>query len=406
MLSLVIPTHNRRILLLRLLRELGEQSLRPDLFEVIVSDDGSTDGTAEAAECLIAAGLPYRACLYRQTCGGPARARNLGAQHATGDAIVFCGDDCLPDRHLLWRHYHAHRRDDLNPKAVQGLTLWHPDLPPDDFMVYLVDDGGQQANWRSLRTADGAWRDDAPGWFLTTNVSVSRLAFEQEGGFDEHFPHAAWEDIEFSIRLAKRGLPTRFCPDAINYHYHRYGLDGFVRRQLIEGENRLHLVAAHPEMAWGLLDPEGLRQSSADLLAQHLALARELHHDGAPDVQQARRQRWGATLRLASLEGIRRGIAARGGAWQAIPHIHTEELAHHVAGAAAGIERDDPHWAHYHAEWAVRAHADNWAVRAMQGESLLALGQRDEARFAFAQAVTLGPGEKWPLGRLKELSTP
>ena len=91
--SVVIPTYNRRDLLRRALLSVFAQSLLPT--EVVVIDDGSTDGT----DAMISREFP-KVCYYRQENGGVSSARNLGLQHSTGDWLAFLDsdDEWLPDK--------------------------------------------------------------------------------------------------------------------------------------------------------------------------------------------------------------------------------------------------------------------------------------------------------------------
>src|SRR4051794_3983148 len=96
--SVVVPTFNRRAGLERLLRALAIQTYPADLFEVVVVDDGSTDGTYAHLRRLV---LPFTSRYYRQRNQGPAAARNLGVHHARGRLLVFLDDDVAPVRSLL-----------------------------------------------------------------------------------------------------------------------------------------------------------------------------------------------------------------------------------------------------------------------------------------------------------------
>src|SRR3990167_6106971 len=97
-LSIIIPTFNRVGLLHLHLRELANQTLDPKYFEVIVVADGGQDpiGMFPWKD------MPYSLKFLHQENNGPASARNLGAKHAKGDILAFFGDDCLPNRHMLY----------------------------------------------------------------------------------------------------------------------------------------------------------------------------------------------------------------------------------------------------------------------------------------------------------------
>src|SRR5436190_4095805 len=95
MVTVVIPTCNRMSVLLKCLEALARQTWPQPQRDVIVVDDGSTDGTFDSLRPFIQSGeLRY----HRLSSGGPARARNVGLRLALGEIIVFIGDDiiCTP----------------------------------------------------------------------------------------------------------------------------------------------------------------------------------------------------------------------------------------------------------------------------------------------------------------------
>lgn len=97
--SVVIPTFNRKQSLLRCLTSIGKD------VEIVVVDDGSSDGTAEVVKQMSHPELVY----VQQANGGPASARNKGIGIASGDYIAFTDDDCVavepwpwpPDGHFI-----------------------------------------------------------------------------------------------------------------------------------------------------------------------------------------------------------------------------------------------------------------------------------------------------------------
>jgi len=394
-LSYIIPTHGREGVLLKHLEMLEQQTLSRKQFEVIVVNDGG-----------LAIDVPktsYKLTSLGQEQAGPATARNTGVKASTGDVVLFVGDDALPHFNLLYRHWLMHLSN--KPCAVQGYTGWYSQLPPLDFENFLYE-SGLQANWASLKNEDGSWKRDGSGYCLTTNYSIHREEIDRLGGFDQEFPDAAWEDISLGFRGTKHGLITLFEPDAINYHAHRQTLDGFVRRQQTEGRSRLILCAIHPELSSSLLDPVALRDFSQDKFQAAVALARQLHYNSDPAVRDARNQRWTEAFKYASLSGITDGITKRSKkckAWLAIKHLHIPEHSHFMVSVASCIEKGDFGFANVNIEWALREGQGNWAIWAAKGEVELASGRKREALLAFEKSVTLGPGEEWPLGRMKEI---
>ena len=92
LLSVVIPTYNRVGVLLTVLKEYSLQSLKHEHWEVVVSDDGSTDNTVEIIKTIY---------LLRQQHKGPGEARNLGAKQAKGEILVFVDADMTFDKDFI-----------------------------------------------------------------------------------------------------------------------------------------------------------------------------------------------------------------------------------------------------------------------------------------------------------------
>src|SRR5665213_3861512 len=99
--SIIIPTYNRRDVLARTLPTVFGQDFSPELYEVIVVVDGSFDGTVE----MLRTYTPR--CSFRildQVNRGPAAARNAGLEVSRGRLVLFLDDDirCGPD--LIKQH--------------------------------------------------------------------------------------------------------------------------------------------------------------------------------------------------------------------------------------------------------------------------------------------------------------
>jgi GT2 family glycosyltransferase len=204
--SVVVPTYERRASLGRLLDALAGQP-RPEDFEVMVVDDGSTDDTRTWLRALR---MPYALHIVEQANAGPAAARNRGVIEASGELIVFLDDDIVPASDLIARHLDAHR--DSPDRVVTG-----PMLPPTEW---------RRPSWirweenKLVRQYDAmaAGRFECTyRQFFTGNASLRRSHFLAAGGFDTAFRRA--EDVELGYRLARRGLQFIFEPSVRAWHY-------------------------------------------------------------------------------------------------------------------------------------------------------------------------------------------
>lgn len=205
--SIVVPTYNRRTSLQRLLRALGEQAVAATRFEVVIVDDGSTDGTIETVRAMA---LPYDCLVIEQAHQGPAAARNLGVARAHGRLVLFLDDDVVPHAGLLARHVAAHL-------AHQHAVVIGPMRPPRDWVRpawVRWEEDLLQIQYRELVAGKYPC---TPRQFYTANASLPRDLFLRAGGFDPSFRRA--EDVEFAFRLRDLGARFIFEPQAEVMHY-------------------------------------------------------------------------------------------------------------------------------------------------------------------------------------------
>jgi GT2 family glycosyltransferase len=231
--TVVVPTYNRAASLARLLDALADCHIPPGGVEVIVVDDGSTDGTADVVR-RSRVGARY----VRQANRGPAAARNAGWRLAPSPVVAFTDDDTVPDRRWL-----VDLVDEL--RARPGLAAVGGAIRPmrrgllADFVQrerlvgHGVEDGGEV---RFLVTANAAWRVDA---------------LRAVGGFDERFPTAAGEDVDLSYRVIAHGRRLGTTDRAAVLHDHRTTVRGLFRTYHRHGLVRPRLAAAHPGMGLG-----------------------------------------------------------------------------------------------------------------------------------------------------------
>lgn len=299
--SVVIPTYNRREALAEVLAALDAQQGAPS-FEVIVVDDGSSDGSGEwLAEHQ--AGRPPdaapRLTVLRQENQGPATARNRGVETARAPRVAFLGDDTVPSPGWLAAHREAHRRFGDDPKrAVIGYTRWHPRMRTTPFLEY-INEHGLQFGYALIED-----RDEVPfNFFYTSNLSLSREMLLDEP-FDLSFPYAAWEDIEASYRLSAKGLRLAYEPRATVEHDHPTHFRRFMDRQEKAGYSAVVFYRLHPELGAFLgLGPDGpppLPAAATQRFRERLVRALQYFPVKLPRL-------WEETLRYHYIRGLHRG---------------------------------------------------------------------------------------------------
>jgi glycosyltransferase involved in cell wall biosynthesis len=197
--SVVVATKNRERMLRALLSCLEAQTLGRDAFEVVVVDDGSTDGTRAALDEAVARGVLNLRPLVHDKSRGPAAARNHGWRAASGDLIAFTDDDCEPVPAWLERLV---AEAAANPgQIVQGRVL------PNPREAALAG-----AFTRSLQV------DRPSPHYETANVLYPRAVLEALNGFDEEYGAPAGEDTDLGWRSRARGVQYFFAPDALVHH--------------------------------------------------------------------------------------------------------------------------------------------------------------------------------------------
>lgn len=294
--SVVIPTHNRLPMLLRVLDALAHQIDAPP-FETIVVDDGSTDETATVLASR--KGITFRS----QPNSGPGRARNEGVRLARGTFVVFIGDDTVPDARFLAEHARVHRQSDDDPLlACVGYTGWPSEDRVTAFMDY-INDYGLQFGYKLI--ADG---ETVPfNFFYTSNLSLDRNLL-LDHPFDTTFPSAAWEDIELAYRLDRKGLKILYNARAITRHYHQMTVDSFARRQYTVGKSGAIFYRKHPELGHFL----GVHELETRRLAGEKELARLRRHARLGERFRflARPRVFETLMREHYLRGLKDGLAA------------------------------------------------------------------------------------------------
>jgi glycosyltransferase involved in cell wall biosynthesis len=198
--SILIPTYNRKDLLKKAIESLFNQTYPKANYEVIVVDDGSTDGTEEMLrELTEKTHCNFR--YFKQKNRGPAAARNRGIKNAVGEIIGFTDDDCVASEIWLEKAVHCFKAETI--AGVQGTTL-----PQNDFKRPFTLTG----SFFTIEVTEESWN------YPTCNMFYRMDALVNVGGFKEDYIVPGPEDIDLAWRIKKQGKKIVFCEDAIVYH--------------------------------------------------------------------------------------------------------------------------------------------------------------------------------------------
>ncbi len=208
--SVVIPTYNRQPILEKCLRAMENQVLRADGpvkgYEIVLVDDGSTDGTVEWIRASQQNGSAEfeHVKLYEQDHKGAAIARNFGVQKATGNTIIFIDSDLVVLDGFL-----QHHADALSKAYEQG-----------NERVFTYGRVVNTCNFESPTSEPFKVTDYSRAFFATGNVAIAKRWLLEAGLFDPQFTQYGWEDLELGVRLKNNGLSLIKCPEAVGYHWH------------------------------------------------------------------------------------------------------------------------------------------------------------------------------------------
>lgn len=329
--SIVMPTYNRRDTIVRAIESVRRQSFQD--WELLVVDDGSTDGTKD-----VVAGLDPRLRLIVQENKGVAGARNTALAASKGELISFLdSDDAWTPHHLALTtaFFDAHEGEHLvtsefwesfgdggppviHPKVEMG--EWYPETarqigssafakppPQGDPYLWFYETRQPIGDWAKTALAETPYRDVQHyrgdlfqkwrwGWLMALQPTVlTRRALEEVGPMDTRVPVA--NDFGWLANLC-RLFPMNFlsAPGAIKHEY----VDG-AKRPLSEGhlvtgktatQFHLDVLHYHEDFFWrhAPADPElsalrGFRQ----LLVARAALSQGRRELALEHLEQAAR---------------------------------------------------------------------------------------------------------------------
>lgn len=238
--SIIVPSYNK---LSRLRFVLASFAHQAGDFEIVVCNDGSTDGTEEYLRDVH---LPYHLSVVSGLHEGAASARNRAAQSAEGDVLIFSDDDMVPAPGFVDHHVQACTDADVLSRGVR----WSVPVTEVDGLMELAGDWeGCVTVWSHARLtvaedfAVKTLRGETPFPYrflqsCTSNMAVRRETFERLGAFDRRFG-TGWggEDTEFGYRAQLDGVPLVQTVGAQNLHLEhstdsgakfRKGVDNFA----------------------------------------------------------------------------------------------------------------------------------------------------------------------------------
>jgi GT2 family glycosyltransferase len=231
--SVVVAVRNARATIAACVESL--LALDPGAIELIVVDNGSTDGTREMLD-----GHGGRVTVLHEGRRGAGAARNAGIAAARGQVVAFTDADCVVDPGWLGNLVGA--LADPQVGAVGGTIVAADPTNPIERYGEAIHDH---------RRAIEVFK---PPYAITMNWASRRAVLQELGGFDERFLRG--QDVDLSYRILQSGRTLAFAPDAIVRHHNERTLSGLAREGFTHGFHGVHANKRHDAFLRGL----GLRR--------------------------------------------------------------------------------------------------------------------------------------------------
>lgn len=236
--SVVIPTHQRREALRAALESLSRQSLAPSSYEVVVSVDASRDGTAEMLDRLE---TPYELRQVSPDARGRAAACNAALAAARGEVTIILDDDMRVVEEFIERHRSHH------PPGSRRCVLGAVPVALGEGSTHAARYVRDKFDLHLSRLSDPAHLA-LPRSFYSGNASLRTEVMREVGGFDDSFGIYGNEDVELALRLRKAGIELAYDAEALAYQTYGKDLIGLQRDTLEKGQTTVALARAHPEV--------------------------------------------------------------------------------------------------------------------------------------------------------------
>ena len=241
--TMVIPTFNRSDLLKNLLMTLKKQTISQDEFEILVVDNGSTDGTMSVAESFFSEFRNIR--YFFEEKPGLHEGRHRGLREAVSDILVYCDDDIEPIPTWLEAIQNSFKDPEVVLVGGKNLPKWENDPPK--WIVKKYEKGeshGKCLSYLSVLDFGDEIMEIDPLYVWGCNFSIRKQTLIEAGGFH---PDSMPEDLimyrgdgetHVSRWIKEKGMKAIYNPKASVYHFvpeYRMTLNYFKKRAFNQG---------------------------------------------------------------------------------------------------------------------------------------------------------------------------
>jgi len=281
--SVIIPTLNRCQVLKNAIASAQGQTWPADQYEIIVVDNGSTDGTSQHVERL-AKDSKTLIRVIREPLLGLQNARHAGARAAKGEVLIFTDDDATFEPDWVRAYAEAFAKYPEMMAAGGPVRPFWETQPPQWLLSYMGNE--KTFGILSLMEPYQEFRLDRKGFFFGVNMALRRSVFDWTGFHPELFGTRTIGDGESGLNrdILRRGGLVGYVPEAIVFHHippHRMTVN-YIRKWA------WHLGGAQMYERWW-----NKKRSLAALAREGITIARQYWRQWVADyLVRGRRDPW------------------------------------------------------------------------------------------------------------------
>jgi glycosyltransferase involved in cell wall biosynthesis len=291
--SIIIPIYNQKELLTITLNFMSLQTYPKERFEIIVVDDGSTDGLEESINKDLWPKLECDFKYIKQENQGRAVARNIGAFQARGERLIFCDADRIPDVNFVKLHIENSKISNKSitigcPLDYFGNINWMREASNESFNTIKRYSRIPQYftkitniyNESRMTNSGIVWAS-----FLVGNSSVGKDMFEEVNGFDSDFKTWGFEHFELAFRMQKIGAVFIICPECTSYHIPHSRETGYYRSMIQSSADILknkypkYHFEFLPKYLFGEVSLQDFEMNFSGNLSNHLMNREPIYHN-------------------------------------------------------------------------------------------------------------------------------
>jgi len=250
--SIIIPVRNAQRTVGKTFEYLMDIDYPRDKLEIVFADGGSSDDTVKIIKDYQAK-HPFIKLVEIPNCPSPGFARTQALKEAGGDFIFFTDGDCAPVSDWIYKMLEVFNKDEKI--AAVGGEIFTLRVDPDNLVeIYCEAFGFNRVSWRYGNLQEGYYPDltdlspteicgHRAYFFVTANVAYRKKAVDDAERRFWELPTG--EDMDFGLRIRKKGWKFYFLPSASVRHMHRADLKALLKVWGTYGQAHGPLISSH-----------------------------------------------------------------------------------------------------------------------------------------------------------------